>query len=98
MFAFYMINSNGNVHRTMEKAQRKQRSAVCWELSDVSYFPLFCGHDIFCLLPGAAEPQILDVVHSGPESQGQEENVVQLSFCSCQLSAEGRLKCIYPHS
>lgn len=69
LFTFYMIKSSGNVHRTMEKPQRKQRSAVCWELSDVSYFPLFCGHDIFCVLPGAAEPQILDFVHSGPESQ-----------------------------
>lgn len=57
----------------------------------MSYFPLFCGHDIFCLLPGAAEPQILDFVHSGPESQGQEEDLIQLSSCHCQLSAEGRL-------
>lgn len=68
MFAFYIINSSGNVHRTMEKPQRKERSAGCWDLSDVSYFPLFGGHDIFCLLPGAAEPQILDFVHSGPKS------------------------------
>lgn len=82
----------------MENPQRKQRSAVCWELSDVSFFPLFCWHHIFCLLPGAAEPQILDFVHSGPDSQGQEENVVQLSFCHCQLSAEGKLKCKCPHS
>lgn len=98
MFLFYIINSSGNVHRTMENPQTKQRPAVCWDLSDVSYFPLFCGHDIFCSLLGAAESQIMDFVHSGPESQGQEEDVVQLSSCHCQHSAEGRLKCIYPHS
>lgn len=26
---------------------RRQRSAVCWELSDVIYLPSFPGHDIF---------------------------------------------------
>lgn len=52
----------------------------------------------FCSLPGAAEPWILDFVHSGPfPSQGQKEDVVQLSSCRCQLSAEGRVKWINPH-
>lgn len=58
------------------KAPKEAKICSLLGISDVSYFPLFHGHDIFCFLPGAAEPQILDFVHSGLESQGQEEDVV----------------------
>lgn len=50
----------------------------------------------FCFSPGAAEPFMLDFVHSCPEAQGQKQDVVQLTSCPCQLSAKGKVKCINP--
>jgi len=41
---------------------------------------------------------MLDFVHSGPEFQGWKEGVVQPSSCCYQRCAEGRMKCISPHS
>lgn len=42
-----MINSSGNVHRTMGKPQRKQTSAVCWEYLMWTTFLCFVGMIFF---------------------------------------------------
>lgn len=88
-----MINSSGNVCKSSRSASQE---AKIWCLLGpiwcdlLSYFP-WAWHFFSCYLelrsPGC---WFLCILVRSPE--------VQLSSCCCQLSVEGREKCIKPHS